>query len=206
VFDLFSQVETQHTSHQREGLGIGLSLVRQLVEAHGGQVQVHSEGLGKGCTFTVLLPILTSEGDLSNQDLCEEPAGRLTGLKVMVVDDSFEVLETLRLLLEMEGAEVQTFNDPIRALDAAPDIIVDALISDIGMPSMNGHELMQALRRLPSFADTPSIALTGYGAGKDLQKTIQSGFSHYLGKPVDMDMLIEMVEKLSADREGDPSP
>jgi two-component system CheB/CheR fusion protein len=196
VFDLFSQAENQHTSHQREGLGIGLSLVRQLAEAHGGQTRVSSDGLGQGSTFTVLLPILSADMASSDQSPDEEPAGRLSGLKIMLVDDSAEVLETLRLLLEMEDAQVQPFNDSLQALDAARDVSVDVLISDIGMPGMNGHELMQALRHLPNFSNTPSIALTGYGAGKDVQKTLQSGFTHHLGKPVDIEALIEMLEKL----------
>ncbi|MBD8494638.1 CheR family methyltransferase [Pseudomonas syringae] len=196
VFDLFSQAEIQHTSHQREGLGIGLSLVRQLVEAHGGHTRVHSDGLGQGCTFTVMLPALADESGLPEHTPDEEPAGRLQGVKVMLVDDSPDVLETLRLLLEMEEAEVQTFSDPVKALEAAPDIKVDVFISDIGMPGMNGHELMQAMRNLPNFSDTPSVALTGYGAGKDVQKTVQSGFTCHLGKPVDMETLIGTLEKL----------
>lgn len=196
VFDLFSQAENQHTSHQREGLGIGLSLVRQLVEAHDGQTQVHSDGVGQGSTFTILLPLLALEAVPSGETPAPEVAGRLEGVKVMLVDDSPDVLETLRLLLEMEDAEVQTFDDPYQALEAAKDIQVDILVSDIGMPGMNGHELMASLRLLPDFADIPSIALTGYGAGKEVQKTIQSGFTCHLGKPVDLETLIATVEKL----------
>jgi two-component system CheB/CheR fusion protein len=196
VFDLFSQAESQHASHQREGLGIGLSLVRQLVEAHDGQTQVTSDGIGQGCTFTVLLPFLPADTSFSDQEPSEEPAGRLSGTKILLVDDSPEVLETLRLLLEMEDAYVQTFADSTQALEAASSITVDIVISDIGMPGMNGHELMQSLRRLPNFSDIPSIALTGYGAGKDVDKTIQSGFTCHLGKPVDFEALIEMLERL----------
>lgn len=200
VFDLFSQAETHHTSHQREGLGIGLSLVRQLVEAHGGSVQVDSKGLGKGCTFTVRLPRITPES-LSLDDATFQPfEGLLKDLKVLLVDDSPDVLETLRMLLEMELANVQAFNSPEKALEAAKDDTFDVIISDIGMPGMNGHELMQALRQLPTCADVPSIALTGYGAGADVQKTIDSGFTRHLGKPVDMDVLLETVKSVSRER------
>jgi two-component system CheB/CheR fusion protein len=195
VFDLFRQAENHHASHQREGLGIGLSLVRQLVEAHGGTVDVHSAGLGKGCTFTVRLPLLPAELRPKSED-AQPPEGMLEGIRVLLVDDAAEVLETLKILLEMELAEVQAFSSPEQALEAAQDGTYDLIISDIGMPGMNGHELMQALRRLPNCAKVPSIALTGYGAGQDVQKTLQSGFTCHLGKPVDMDGLLTTAQSL----------
>lgn len=199
VFDLFSQAETQHVSHQREGLGIGLSLVRQLVEGHGGKVEVHSEGEGQGCTFTVRLPLLSPSTVLPEDSAREEPAGRLAGWKVLLVDDSPEVLETLMMLLEMEDADIQAFSDPFKALEAAGQTTFDIIISDIGMPGMNGHELMRALRRLPNCATTPSVALTGYGTGQDVQQTLQSGFSCHIGKPVVYDVLIETLEKVGGE-------
>ncbi|WP_431034763.1 CheR family methyltransferase [Pseudomonas yamanorum] len=195
VFDLFRQAEHHHMSHQREGLGIGLSLVRQLVEAHGGNVEVNSGGLGKGCTFTVRLPLMHNELPPSENDL-QLPEGLLAGVRILLVDDSPEVLETLKLLLEMELAQVQAFSSPEKALRAAEDSEYDLIISDIGMPEMNGHELMQALRQLPHCKTVPSIALTGYGAGQDVQRSIQSGFTTHLGKPVDMDVLLETTRAI----------
>jgi two-component system CheB/CheR fusion protein len=129
----------------------------------------------------------------------EEPAGRLAGWKVLLVDDSPEVLETLVMLLEMEDADIQAFSDPFKALEAAEKATFDIIISDIGMPGMNGHELMQALRRLPNCATTPSVALTGYGTGQDVQQTLQSGFSCHIGKPVAYDVLIETLEKVGGE-------
>ena len=195
VFDLFSQAENQHASHQREGLGIGLSLVRQLAQAHGGEVQAYSEGEGLGCTFTVLLPLISPTASLPDDKSCDEPAGRLAGWKVLLVDDSPEVLETLSLLLEMEEADIHAFSDPFKALEAAKSASYDVIISDIGMPGMNGHELMKALRQLPGSATTPSVALTGYGTGKDVQLTLQAGFNCHIGKPVAYDVLIETLER-----------
>jgi two-component system CheB/CheR fusion protein len=198
VFDLFSQAEAHHTSHQREGLGIGLSLVRQLVEAHGGSAAVHSDGLGKGCTFTVRLPLMAPEQVSPGGGDVRASEGLLQGLKVLLVDDSPEVLEMLVMLLEMELADVQAFNSPEQALEAARHGTFDVIISDIGMPGMNGHELMRAIRQLPNCSEVPSIALTGYGAGKDIEKTLDSGFTCHLGKPVDMDVLLDTLRRVSA--------
>ncbi len=196
VFDLFGQASSAHTTYQREGLGIGLSLVKQLTEAHGGRVQVESQGTGCGSTFTLWLPLNLHE--------CERPpvafkeqAGRLKGLTVLLVDDAPEVLETLQMLLEMEEAQVTAFSDPLLALEAASRQLFDLIVSDIGMPKMNGHELMKALRMLPNTKDTPSLALTGYGAGDDAIKARTAGFTLHLGKPVAYDDLIEALEEIS---------
>lgn len=196
VFDLFSQAEKQHATHNRGGLGIGLSLVRQLTEAQRGTVEVHSGGLGAGCTFTVYLPLIQNESGLEPQAHAEETTGRLSGLTILLVDDSADVLETLKMLLEMEDAQVIAFDRPVEALDAARSTSFDLIISDLGMPVMNGHELISALRQLPLIKDVPAIALTGYGAHSDIQKSRQSGFNQHIGKPVSYDELIETIEEL----------
>ncbi len=137
---------------------------------------------------------------LSNNEN-QAPEGLLEGVRVLLVEDSPEVLETLKTLLEMEFAEIHAFDSPEHALKAARDGVYDVIISDIGMPGMNGHELMRALRKLPNCADVPSIALTGYGAGDDIQKTRDSGFTCHLGKPMKIDKLLETVRRL---RYGNP--
>ncbi|NCE85675.1 PAS domain S-box protein [Pseudomonas koreensis] len=196
IFDLFGQAENQHLTHQREGLGIGLSLVRQLVEAHEGSVSVHSKGLGFGCTFSIWLPLCEQQDHLPFSDAEQDADERLHGVKVLLVDDSAEVLEVLNLLLEMEGAQVSAFNDPQTALETARDAQYDLIISDIGMPKMNGHELMRKLRTIGHLRQVPSIALTGYGAGSDQKKAAESGFTSHLSKPVVHDSLIVLIEKL----------
>ncbi|SAM30984.1 CheR family methyltransferase [Pseudomonas sp. 1 R 17] len=196
IFDLFGQAENQHQTHQREGLGIGLSLVRQLVEAHEGSVSVHSRGLGFGCTFSIWLPLCEQQNHLPPADGARGDDERLHGVKVLLVDDSAEVLEVLNLLLEMEGAQVSAFNDPQTALETARDAQYDLIISDIGMPKMNGHELMQKLRTIGHLHQVPAIALTGYGAGSDQKKAAESGFSTHVNKPVAHDSLIDLIEKL----------
>ncbi|MGJ7549874.1 CheR family methyltransferase [Pseudomonas alloputida] len=197
IFDLFSQAGPQLTNHGREGLGIGLSLVRQLTEAHGGSVEARSGGLGKGCTFTVRLPLcdpgLQPRAD-SHESFSE---GRLQGTTILLVDDSPEVLEVMQELLEMESAEVMAYSDPLKALEAAAEGLYDVIISDIGMPGMDGHALIRALRGHAHLRNTPAIALTGYGASADQYKSRQYGFDRHLNKPVGYDELVEAIESLS---------
>jgi two-component system CheB/CheR fusion protein len=196
VFDLFGQAEKQHTNHQREGLGIGLSLVRQLTEAQHGTVQVTSPGLGAGCTFSVRLPLADLDSKTAPEPVVEIESGKLDGLQILLVDDSPEVLETLKMLLEMEDAKVMAFDHPVEALKAAEDNRFDLIISDLGMPVMTGHELMSALRQLPLVKNVPAIALTGYGTNTDIQKSHAAGFDEHIGKPVSYDDLIETIEAL----------
>ncbi|MQG94708.1 CheR family methyltransferase [Pseudomonas sp. MN1F] len=197
IFDLFSQAAPQVASHGREGLGIGLSLVRQLAEAHGGSVEASSAGLGKGCTFTVRLPLCDPGLQLRSDN--PEPAsqGRLQGTTILLVDDSPEVLEVMQALLEMESAVVAAYSNPLKALEAAASGDYDVIISDIGMPGMDGHALIRALRGLAHLRHTPAIALTGYGASADQHKSRQSGFDRHLNKPVGYDELVEAIEALS---------
>lgn len=195
VFDLFGQAEKQHTHHQRQGLGIGLSLVRQLTEAQHGTVLVSSPGLGAGCTFTVCLP-LAQNIETAEAPQIEPASGKLDGLKILLVDDSPQVLDTLKMLLEMEDATVTAFDHPVAALKAAENTRFDLIISDLGMPVMSGYELMDALRKLPMVKNVPAIALTGYGTQSDVQKSREAGFNQHLGKPVAYDDLIEAIDAL----------
>ncbi|MFJ5300917.1 CheR family methyltransferase [Pseudomonas sp. NPDC088368] len=195
VFDLFSQAEHQHATHQREGLGIGLSLVRQLVEAHGGSVEVYSQGVGKGCTFSMRLPLKQNEQFPDHSPQLSEDTGRLHGVRILLVDDSPDVLEVMQMLLEMEEAQVAAFSDPLKALEVARKNEYDVIISDIGMPVMNGHQFIFEIRNLPQFKQVPAIALTGYATPDDHKKALQSGFTHHIGKPISHDTFVEVIEK-----------
>ncbi|CAG8871550.1 Sensor histidine kinase RcsC [Pseudomonas fluorescens] len=194
VFNLFSQATHQHSTHKREGLGIGLSLVRQLIEAHGGSVTATSAGIGLGCTFTVTLPLCTQS---SVDGPAQRPvqAARLHGMKVLLIDDSIEILEIMKQLLEMEEAEVIAFHDPLQVVEHARDTHFDVIISDIGMPGMDGHQLIGELRKINHLQKTPAIALTGYG---DKAASALSGFDQHLTKPVQYEVLIETIEGLYA--------
>lgn len=196
VFDLFTQAAPQLSGNSREGLGIGLSLVRQLVEAHGGTVAAYSAGLGCGTTFTVSLPLCAPERQATPDAPEQASDGRLDGIKVLLVDDSKEILEVMQQLLEMEGANVEAYSDPQAALEAAADGRYEIILSDIGMPVMDGHALIKALRGLEHLRYTPAIALTGYGASADQYRSRQSGFDRHLNKPVGYDDLVEAIETL----------
>lgn len=196
VFDLFGQAETQHVRIHRDGLGIGLSLVRQLAEAHGGEVQVRSDGIGKGSVFTVWLPLYEAREEQEVESNKAQPGSRLKDLRVMLVDDSSEVLEVMTMLLETEEAEVFAFLSAEQALNAARDGRFDLVVSDIGMPSMDGHQFIGELRALTAFASLPAIALTGYGSNHDIEKALEAGFDKHLSKPVSYEGLICTIEAL----------
>ena len=191
IFDMFSQAQTG-PARDRGGLGIGLSLVRQLVEMHGGTIDACSEGIGKGATFCVRLPESASETPADPSRIAVDPTV-LKGLRVLLVDDSAEGLDAFRTLLEMEGAHVRAESSGNAALAAAEDDEFDLILSDIGMPGMSGYELIAELRKLPRTAHTPAIALTGYGREKDALEALQAGFDAHLGKPVSLNALLSAI-------------
>jgi two-component system CheB/CheR fusion protein len=195
VFELFGQGEGQHVQRNRDGLGIGLSLVRQLAEAHGGRVDVQSAGVGQGSTFSVWLPLYALPHAQPVTARVIE-AGKLRGLRILLVDDSPDILETLQLLLEMEDAQVTSASSGEQALQIAQAHSFELILSDIGMPNMSGHELIRALRQLPQCKTLPAIALTGYGSKDDVQKAREAGFDQHIGKPIAYDALIATIEKL----------
>lgn len=195
VFDLFKQASS-HPAHQRDGLGIGLSLVRQLVQAHGGTVSATSQGIGRGCTFVVRLPLSDRYENLEDVSRETEQTQRLKGLDVLLVDDSVEVLEVMQMLLETEEAQVKAFNEPLKALETARDKRYDVIISDVGMPLMDGYELIQALRQLPHLKEVPAIALTGFGDSMHQHKSKEAGFDRILTKPVQYEDLIDTIERM----------
>ena len=191
--DMFGQAEMQHAQRSKHGLGIGLALVKQLVEAHGGRIEAFSEGLGRGARFSVRLPIhLQTELALNDQGNVNE-LGALVGIDILLVDDSAEILATLCELLESEGANVTTADGGGRGIELARQSRFDVIISDIGMPDINGHRMMSEIRRGTTNADTPSIALTGYGTLRDVEKARAAGFNLHLRKPIDLQALIDAV-------------
>jgi len=202
VFDLFNQAKPRTGVHQRDGLGIGLSLVRQLVQAHNGSVNVKSAGIGHGCAFTVSLPLSDQTPDADLDTPKAEQKGRLKGIKVLLVDDSEEVVEVMRMLLEMEDALVKSFSEPLLALQNAEDEHYDIILSDIGMPVMDGHELIRSLRQTKLHKFTPAIALTGYGVAVEAQKAKNSGFDRHICKPVQYEELVETIETLCSSMLG----
>lgn len=193
VFDMFGQADMQHAQRSKHGLGIGLALVKQLVEAHGGRIEAFSEGIGRGARFSIWLPIhLQTELELSELGSGAEIGG-LAGIRILLVDDSPDILETMCELLESEGAKVTTADGGAQGIELAEQVLFDVIVSDVGMPQIDGHKMMTAIRGGTTNAQTPSIALTGYGTLRDVEKAKSAGFTLHLRKPIDLQALIDAV-------------
>jgi PAS domain S-box-containing protein len=193
VFDLFSQVRTRQ-QHPAGGLGIGLALVRSIVQLHGGTVEASSAGLGRGSTFTVQLPLHESE---AVPELAR-PAGtqsmEIGRRRVVVVDDNPDAASSLALLLEMSGHEVFTAFDGPQALKLVSAHKPDAVFLDLGMPGMDGFEVARRIRATPAGMNMMVIALTGWGQETDRLQTRAAGFDHHLIKPVSAEQLAEVLK------------
>jgi len=187
AFDLFSQAE-RSADRSQGGLGLGLSLVKSLVERHGGTVGCDSKGLGQGSRFTVSLPRLLAGAPAEEQ---QGQVSRLPapGLRIMVVDDNRDAAETLAMMLEAMGHEVAVEYGAQQALDRAARTPLQVCLLDIGLPEMDGNELARRLRARPETARALLIAVTGYGQESDRARSLQAGFDHHLVKPVDLDKL-----------------
>ena len=193
IFDMFGQVPEHRHGQNRGGLGIGLALVRELVEAHHGRVEAKSAGLGRGATFSVWLPHYSREQVPVINELDETP-GNFLGLKVLIVDDSEDILEIMTALMELEGAEVTVAGNGAQALERLEEgVVFDLVLSDLGMPVMNGLELIARLRSDERFRSLPVVALTGFGASQDKAEALKAGFNAHVDKPVAFEVLQETV-------------
>lgn len=194
VFGLFTQGSRQPDRSQG-GLGLGLALVKHLVELHDGRVSATSDGLGRGATFTVTLPAAEPViGEAPGAPQLTPPSG--SRLAVMVVDDNIDAAQTLSTLLELEGHDVVTLFDPVKALARAAVVDCDVFILDIGLPGMDGIELARRIRALPGKQRSVLVALTGYGQAKDRQQSAAAGFDHHFVKPVDAQALAKLLKSV----------
>jgi CheY-like chemotaxis protein/two-component sensor histidine kinase len=197
VFDLFSQVRS-HQGLAQGGLGIGLSLIRTLVEMHGGIVTVESGGRGAGSTFTVRLPLALGDSETtSSPELRAGPTDTTEpfALRLLVVDDNVDSADSLAMLLEMNGHELDVANSGADALEKAQHIRYDMIFLDLGMPEMDGIETARRLRLLPNGKEIYLVALTGWGQEKDRQRTRAAGFDWHLVKPVESDAFMEVLDR-----------
>jgi CheY-like chemotaxis protein len=200
VFDLFAQAGRTY-SRAQGGLGIGLTLVRSLVEMHGGKVEGLSDGPGKGSEFRVRLP--ASESTRAANDSTEtQPLDSLFQCRILVVDDNHDAADSLSMLLDMYGAETRVANDGPAALAALGEFQPDVMVLDIGMPGMDGYELARRARAQPGGLGLTLIALSGWGQDEDRRRSKEAGIDHHLVKPVNLDALSSLLSGVAKKRSG----
>jgi CheY-like chemotaxis protein len=194
VFEMFAQIETS-LERSRDGLGIGLTLVKTLVEMHGWTIDVHSGGLGQGSEFVMRMPIVADTSASRSPSTATEARSGETR-RVLIVDDNEDSAESLAMLLELEGHETHKAYDGIAALAAAERLRPDLVLLDIGLPGLNGYEVCSRLRREPWGKDMKLVALTGWGQDEDRQRSRDAGFDVHLVKPVDHKVLTNLLTSL----------
>jgi CheY-like chemotaxis protein len=202
VFDRFRQA-TAGTTRTHGGLGLGLTIVRHIVEAHGGTVEAASEGAGRGASFTVVLPrargeeasVVVSEAAASPREDLGTDGATLRGRVVLVVDDEADVRDVLRLVLERHGARVVTAASVAEAVASMDAETPDLVVSDIGMPEADGYALMERLRARPPRRPA-AVALTAYASPDDAARALAAGFQAHLAKPIDPRVVVDTLAGL----------
>jgi CheY-like chemotaxis protein len=204
LFEMFSQVESL-VDRAEGGLGIGLSLVKGLVEMHGGTVEAYSAGLGCGNRFTIRLPAsAVSIGNVANAGSASAksvPPPRHRS-RILLADDNHDAVDSLALVLKMAGYEVYPTHSGLEALDVGARMRPDVFILDIGMPEISGYELASRIRQKPWGGNALLIALTGWGQLQDQERSREAGFDHHLTKPVDPDQLERLLHDFASPPAG----
>jgi signal transduction histidine kinase len=200
LFEMFFQVD-RTLERSQGGLGIGLSLVRRLVELHGGRVDARSEGVGKGSEFIVRLPVLVEK---SIPPQSQEPGGngrtKTTARRILVVDDNRDSADSLAMLLRLTGHEVHAAYDGVEGVEAAERVRPEVVLLDIGMPGLNGYDACRRIRGQEWGKDVMLIATTGWGQDEDRRRTGEAGFDAHLVKPVDPQALMRLLAGLQVVR------
>jgi CheY-like chemotaxis protein len=199
IFDLFMQID-HSLARARGGLGIGLTLVRRLVEMHGGSVNAFSEGTDRGSEFVVRLPgviepPVPAPGKPTDSEM-------VTGRRILVVDDNHDSAESLALLLGMAGNETRSAFDGVQAVEAAATFRPDVILLDIGSPKLNGYEVARRIREQPWGKDVMLVAVTGWGQAEDREKSAEAGFDEHVVKPMDHAALKALVSRTSSKKNG----
>jgi signal transduction histidine kinase/ActR/RegA family two-component response regulator len=203
VFDIFSQAKPA-SGRAQGGLGIGLSLVKGLVELHGGAVDAHSEGPGKGSTFRVRLPVVDGVDDRRARQMSDGATVLPRASRhVLVVDDHRDSADSLAMLLKAMGHEVDRAYDGEQAIELASKILPELILLDIGMPRMDGYETCRRMKAESWGAESVIVALTGWGQDEDRRKSRAAGFDHHLVKPVEIGDLVALMSTLDSRRDGE---
>ncbi len=196
IFNRFRQADSG-TTRRHGGLGIGLAIARSLVEMHGGWIEAESKGEGRGARFTVAIPLRETEPPLRPPARKRRVRSiRLDQVRVLVVEDSLDTRELLSLILQSYGAEVFLASSVPEGLKLAAEVNPEVVISDIGLPDIDGYEFVQQLRQLPRFERRPVIALTGYAMAGDRDRAFESGFDRHLPKPIEPEQLITTIHEV----------
>jgi PAS domain S-box-containing protein len=195
VFDMFAQLESP-SERSRGGLGIGLTVVKPLVELHGGSVRATSEGVGRGSEFIVRLPALAHEPLDCKPPPWTEGARTTKACRVLVVDDNRDSAASLALLLKLSGHETETAHDGLAALEAVKTFRPDVVLLDIGLPKLDGHEVARRIRQQPGGKDVVLVALTAWCQDEDRRKSKEAGFDQHMTKPLDYEGLINWLGSL----------
>jgi two-component system, chemotaxis family, CheB/CheR fusion protein len=206
VFDMFTQAQSS-SGRDHGGLGVGLFLVRRLVELHGGRVTARSAGLGKGSEFIVRLPVRPEMGP-DDDDASKKPTPVPVDpdlRRVLVVDDNADAADTVAMIFEMDGYEVRMAHNGPEALEVASSFKPQTIFMDIGMPGMDGHQVARKIRENPEFDDVALIALSGYGQEDDRHRSLEAGFDEHLVKPSTWNVLHETLARFSSRSTGDAS-
>jgi signal transduction histidine kinase/ActR/RegA family two-component response regulator len=198
VFDMFTQVD-RTLERAQGGLGIGLSLVRRLMDLHGGSVSACSAGSDQGSTFTLRLPAVDKAAVATPRRHASANVGS-RDVRVLVVDDNVDAADSLAIMLRLDGYEARVEYSGEDALRTAEDFDPDVVVCDIGLPLMDGHEIAKRLRADPRRASTVLVAVTGWGSEEDKQRTQRAGFDFHLVKPVGLDSVQEILGRLAAGR------
>ncbi len=200
IFDLFVQ-EGRSADQSQGGLGVGLALVKSLVEIHGGSVQARSDGPGRGSEFLIRLPVLDAEGVSPEPTRVRKPAGaRWPRHRILVVDDNEDSVNVLRTMLtRLYSQDVEVAHDGPSALAAARAFRPEAVLLDISLPGMDGYEVARRLREMPGFEAITIMALTGWGGEQDKQRSQEAGFDQHLVKPVDPETILDLLTKTNTD-------
>jgi signal transduction histidine kinase/CheY-like chemotaxis protein len=199
IFDMFTQVDTS-LGRSVGGLGIGLTLVKTLVDLHGGSVNVRSDGLGQGSEFTVRLAVAPEDFGAQRAAAGGAEPAALPRRRVLVVDDNRDSAESLALMLEMSGSEARTAHDGPAAIDAASEFRPDLVLLDIGLPELTGYEVCRRIRQEPWGREMLLVAVTGWGQDDDREKSRQAGFDAHFVKPIEFDAIRALLANAGAAR------